>query len=144
MIENAEERWPDLGKLTPEMLNKTSRLRLCAFLRDNFTCQVGQEYKETAKLTLAMVVPRSRKGQRTLANVYTVEEKQRKAIAGQESPFSENDLALLASNTNEWRQKYPTMKSVLDEYDRLIREGHRLARIFYFRAFNDAQRDKKG
>ena len=142
MSENAEQLHPDLGKLKPDMLSKASRLRLCAFLRDNFTCQVGREYRETAKLTLAMAVPRSRNGQRALANVYTVEQKQQKAVAGQESPYSEDDLALLASNTNDWRRQFPSLQDVLAEYVRLIREGHRLARIFYFRAYNEATKEQ--
>lgn len=142
MPEDQDKLYPDLGKLTPEMLTKASKLRLSALLRDNFTCQVSREYKETAKLTLAMIVPRASGGTRSLTNVYTVEQKRHKAAAGQESPFSDNDVALLSSVTNEWRHRYPSMQTILDEYVRLIREGHRLARIFYFRAFNEANQQK--
>lgn len=139
-----EQAYPDLGKLTPDMLGRSAKVRLSALLRDSFSCQIERCYKPTAKLAIAQIVPKSKGGARSLYNVVTVNEKYQRAMAGEETPFSEQDLALIRSNTDEWRQRFPTLNDVLAEYVRLIKTGHRIARIFYFRAFNEAKNTPKG
>lgn len=125
--------YPDLGRLTPELLTDEAELRLKVFLRDGFACRFLGEYRPTEKLTLWQV----EEGTPAFDNMIVVSEKALKVI--EESSTSRDKLWPPINRERntvrciEFEKSIPDRAALLRAYVTLIESGHRHAAIIYFR-----------